>query len=166
MLHKLDRLESRIRAAMLDIDTRWKSVGRSDAAWTRAIKNAVGTVGENLGYSVCAAGSNYRANGEWLYDMTWLGVRGGVVVDIPLALESEWTPDEELMYDFQKLVVSRARHRVMVFWQRSNAAARRQLKGFERQVRRYRGTRVGDRYLFAFYVGDTQPIRFMGYVAS
>jgi len=166
MAANLDTIENGVQEAIRHVDARWKEIGKSDAVWTRELKNAIGAVGKRMGFTVCAAGSKYRANGEWLYDMTWLDIRGGVVLDVPLALESEWTPDRDLMFDFQKLLVSRARHRVMLFWQGSASAASRQIDQFLRQVARYRGTRRGDRYLFAYYIGGVRPIEFRLHVAK
>ena len=166
MTDDLDEVERRVREALVAVDAAWRDIPDSDAAWTRAIKHAVGGIGEQLGYLVCAAESRFADNGEWLYDLTWLKVDDSkrIVLDIPLALESEWTPDDELMFDFQKLVVSKAQHRVMLFWAESDASADQILTVFIDQVRRFHGSRVGDRYLFAFYVGNDRPLQFKPYV--
>src|SRR5881409_3332494 len=115
MTNERDEVERQLQAALEAVDAKWPAIGNSDAAWTRAIKEAVGEVGEQHGFLVCAAESRFADNGEWLYDLTWLKVedKKRVVVAIPLALESEWTPNDEMMFDFQKLVVSKAEHRVM-----------------------------------------------------
>ncbi len=68
------------------------------------------------------------------------------------------------MFDFQKLVVSKAQLRVMVFWAESKRTADQILTGFIDQIRRFRGSRSDDRYLFAYYVGDKQPLQFKSYV--
>ncbi len=87
---ELDQVEREVRDALLTRDREWQKMPDSDAAWTRAIKDAVGGVGESHGFLVCADESRFAENGEWLYDLTWLKVedKKRIVVDIPLALES------------------------------------------------------------------------------
>ncbi len=165
-IEELDQVERQVRDALVALDSKWPEMPGSDSAWTRAVKDAVGGVGEKHGFLVCAAESRFAENGEWLYDLTWLKVedKKRIVVDIPLALESEWTPDDEMMFDFQKLVVSKAQLRVMVFWAESDRAADQLLTGFIDQVRRFQGSRSGDRYLFVYYVGDDRPLQSKSHV--
>ena len=166
--YRLDSIERRVRRAILHVDARYRALGSSDAKWTRAIKNAVGRIGTQLGYQICAAGSRYKKNGEWLYDLSWVQLIRGDFVSLPLVLESEWRQDEERLYDFQKLVAARAAHRVMVFWASSSRAAEQQLQTFTRQIECFRETQAGDRYLFAWYTGssNTQVIEFHLYVVK
>src|SRR2546430_11816980 len=50
-----------------------------------------------------------------LFPYTTLFGSGGSLIGLPLVLESEWgTHDEAIDYDFQKLLVARAEHRVMI----------------------------------------------------
>jgi hypothetical protein len=52
----------------------------------------------------------------WLWDMTWVELSEGKLIDLPLALESEWLRTfDEILFDFEKLLVCRARLRVMIF---------------------------------------------------
>lgn len=150
----LDLIEQRIQQAVAAVDDRWEQVGDSDTAWTRALIDAIGTVGRESGYLVCAAGCKYADDGEWLYDMIRLKVERDMFLDISLALESDWNPDQELLFDFQKLLVSRARHRVMLFWQGTDAAAESRIEQFIDQVKRFESSSSGDRYLFGYYYGE------------
>ncbi len=84
---------------------------------------------------------------------------------VPVALECEWTPGNETLWDFQKLLVSRARHRVLVMWARTARAAARAMKDLTQQVSRFRQTRGGDRYMLACYVDDTNKFVFRVHVA-
>ena len=122
--------------------------------------------GRRRGYAVHTAAPGFRQLGEWLFDLTWLRVAGQQVSDIPLAAEIEWTPGNETLWDFQKPLVSRARHRVLVMWARTDRNATRVIDGLIRQVSRFRRTERGDRYLFACYLGDTDRFVFRVHVAS
>jgi len=74
-----------------------------------------GTSRGKHGYYVCAWEVSDADHGEWLYDLTWLQYsRGNTLRRVPLVLECEWHLGgvEE---DFQKLVLARAEHRVMLY---------------------------------------------------
>lgn len=57
----------------------------------------------------------------------WLKEAGLHVRDIPLAVECEWKSGNEALWDFQKLLVSRAKHRVLVVYARNAGLAERLL---------------------------------------
>ena len=73
---------------------------------------------------------------------------GLVLKSVPLVMECEWHRDyEELLDDFQKLLVVRADHRIFLCEQKPkhwNDCVRK----FIEQVRCYGGTVIGDRYVF------------------
>jgi hypothetical protein len=142
------------------------SASYSDAYCTRQLKRAIGAEGKKLGFAVHTAAHGFRKDGEWLYDITWLRVHNNHVIDIPLALECEWIPGNETHWDFQKLLVSRARHRVLVMWARSRTAAEQVVTELERQIRRFKQTAVGDRYMFACYLHDANSFLFKVHVAG
>jgi hypothetical protein len=65
---------------------------------------------------------------------------------VPLILESEWLASEEgIEYDFRKLLLGRAQHRVMIFQHRNVPFILDKLK---KQVQTFCRTESGDRYLF------------------
>ena len=165
MMPALDEIEQKIRAALNQLDEQWKSLGDADAAWTRAIKNSVGRIGESLGFEVYAMQCDFEENGEWLFDLTWLNENGEFVLEFPLALESEWRP-KGILDDFQKLLVSRAEHRVMVFWQRSADAYENCLDQLIGQIAAYHGTLRGDRYLFCCWIESLDKLRIRLHVAG
>ena len=73
-----------------------------------------------------------KRTGGWLYDLTWVTVKGNDFVDFPLVLESEWGLDN--MYldeDFRKLSVARAEHRIMIFQNKTKKRCRRQYRFYE-----------------------------------
>ena len=83
---------------------------------TRELLSAVAQLGARAGFVVDYPGED--GSTEWLYDQTWLNFdKSGRrrLLGIELALESEWDPDRfEVMKDFNKLLQSRAKIKVMV----------------------------------------------------
>ena len=84
---------------------------------------------------------------------------------MPLALESEWGDQEAVDRDFQKLVLARADHRVMIF-EAPGADIDRHFERFAEQIRTCRYTQSGDRYLFLAYDWDAGRFNFQVFVAS
>ncbi len=159
----VDKTERAVCKALTRFHKNWWRYPKTDGAWTRAVKNTVGTIGHQLGYRVYAASSKFERNGEWVFDLGWFKMRGEIIIDLPLALESEWSPDDA-MDDFQKLLVSRARHRVMVLWSRKRTSADRLITSLIRQVATYRGSQSGDRYLFCCWVDRPDQLFFRSHV--
>jgi predicted RNA-binding protein with PUA-like domain len=151
----LDSLEKKIVTALRTLDKRWRRRW-SDEKSTREVKNAVGSVATDLGLTVHATGRRFEDNSEWLYDLCCCTQdRDGLVLDIPLAMECEWSPPPSaLLRDFKKLLISRASHRVFLCWQHTKEDWRDSMGNCLRQVRLYRGTRNGDRYLFGCWLSD------------
>ena len=89
--------------------------------WTRVEFEALTKLGKALGYHVAHGKQQDKYYGEWLYDLIWYreafekqGLKSRLT-EFVLAAESEWSYDAaELMTDFQKLLVTNARHRLMV----------------------------------------------------
>jgi hypothetical protein len=124
---------------------KWKS----DKIWTQEIKTALGRVArDHYQFYVCASGCEGPNQGEWLYDMVWLQNDDPHVVAVPLVLESEWSVKlKDIMEDFQKLLLARAEHRVMIFQQETTQQVYQVVEKFEAQVSAFRGTQPRDRYL-------------------
>ena len=160
-----DAVEQEVITALRTLDNESESIGSDDPAWTRAVKDAIGKVGRNLGFKVYAAQSEFEENGEWVFDLSWLEEQGDLVVDIPLVLESEWNPPG-VLEDFQKLLVSRAAHRVLVCWQPTPHACDRCFDQLVSQIRRFRGTREDDRYLLCCWIEDPEELRIQVHVAG
>lgn len=133
------------------------------ASWgerTRVLKNAIGGVGARAGFTVYAKDCDYRDNGEWLFDMTWLSDRDGYMVDSFLILESEWLGGNELSNDFQKLLIGRADLRVFICSARNLEAARSIVDDRLREIRTFAKSAPQDRYLIAAYVEDQGAFTF------
>lgn len=133
MSDEFDEVERQSCRTLKLLDDKWRDIPDSSAAWTSAIKETLAALGKELGYLVHAGQSPRADDCEWLYDLTWLEMDDDqkVVVDIPVALGSEWKPGDEVLFDFRKLLVSKARHRVMVFWEASDESADALLRRLE-----------------------------------
>ena len=74
---------------------------KSDAKWTREIKNRLCKVGKKRKYWVYASRCDEADDGEWLYDLTWLDYQEDNLIDVKLALESEWGTRVRSMMTFR-----------------------------------------------------------------
>lgn len=136
----------------------------SEKRATRKIKDVVGGVGDKLRFAVHAASCRYDGIGEWLYDLCWCEQdEFGHVLDMPLALECEWQLKlTSILDDFQKLLVSQAGHRIFLCSQPTAEDWQDCVEHLTEQIRLYRGTRNGDRYLLGCWASDGW--KFMHYV--
>ena len=145
----LDPVEREIADAVMEIPSRarrehWKS----DRQWTTEIMAALGRLGRAKGYDVGTSSwslDDGHCRGEWLYDLTWVVMRDGVLADVPLVLECEWS--DKIDPDFQKLLLARAARRVMIFQQPSPAAVEEVLSRLHVQIGAFGRTQPADRYL-------------------
>jgi hypothetical protein len=92
------------------------------------------------------------AGAQWLFGLCWVDLHQGRMRGLPLAAEVEWNLNiGEIAEDFDKLLQSRAQHRLMVFEQRTGPDVAMVLKALKARIRAYRSRQPGDRYLFAGY---------------
>jgi hypothetical protein len=116
---------------------------------TLRVKNEIGSIG-NGKYSIYASACDFSRNGEWLFDMTWLVLdNDGFILDVPLILESEWLPSDEIGNDFQKLMVGRAGLRVMIFSVPGGQKATTEFENLRKAVGLFSAGQPSDRYLLA-----------------
>ncbi|MEP4380203.1 MAG: hypothetical protein ABJ215_06280 [Alphaproteobacteria bacterium] len=146
-------IESRIFKDLRTCALNYRHGAEGNPTWTTRIAHDICRHGEEAGYWAAALRFKpkyQRMNSirnEWLFDAVWLKYIGENLVSIPLAMECEWGTDSEIDDDFQKLIVSRASLRVMVFGDRNlknDTTAERlwlSAKLFEESA--------GDRYLLA-----------------
>jgi len=127
-----------------------------------------------LGYVVCASECKGADNGEWLFDLTWVAERklpngGTEFIDMPLVVESEWNEDfeEEILSDFDKLMVARAWLRVMIFQGPDSQTKMRCFDGLRERIQAFVGSQSGGRYLFACFNYDPAvfDVEFQQFVA-
>ncbi len=155
MEDNLDEIETRILEILRSlppdaIQGGWKG----DRIWTSELKRRIGALGKERGYHICANGwCAPDGQGEWLYDLTWLSIRGQSITDVPLVLESEWGIDlKNIDEDFGKLLLARAQHRVMIFQQKTLAEAEKVFDFLANQISAFSRSERGDRYLLAAFI--------------
>ena len=80
------------------------------------VDETLAKVGRQNGYLTAANQVDSDEGKEWLYDVVWYqSDQAGHMTDVPLVAESEWGGFGAVKEDFEKLLVSRSRYRVMVF---------------------------------------------------
>lgn len=153
---ELDDVEKNIRDALHQL--RGFAPGREGTA---RVKRALAELGMRMGWDPWPRPDHLGYG--WLYDLAWLRYSGDVLADVGLVLESEW--DSRAGYenirkvDFPKLLVARARHRVLVF-QGSTERIAVLCDELVRVISTSRLTGDGDKYLFCAWNTDTSAFEF------
>ncbi len=124
----------------------------SNEYWTKEIKTRLLKIGSDNGFSVAASGVKGVDYGEWLYDVFWYSNRSKLV-DIGLAAEIEWgiSFEEHIQPDFEKLLVARARQRLMIFQAMNENVAKHIFQDLIEIIDRFKLNQSGDRYLLIGY---------------
>jgi|ERR1051326_4034453 hypothetical protein len=125
--------------------------------WTRRIKEIVaGLAKQEKNEEIFAAHSHkmFSDHGEWLFDITWWSEsnEGSIyrLNNLPLVVECEWKDNiSDIQYDFEKLVIARADHRLMIFQGASTDFIKQSIKHLNSVIYGYKHTLKGDRYMFA-----------------
>jgi len=126
--------------------------------WTKNVKEVLAEIGRRHGCKVSASGIGNPDDSEWMLDMVWATEcgeedeegRGAYLEEIILGMECEWNQsEEELDWDFQKLLAVRTKYRVFVFGQANERAVISVFKRCREQMLNFKQSQVGDRYLFA-----------------
>lgn len=105
---------------------------KSSGPWTKEILTTLCKLGKKLDYKPWAAGrapnrvpDEYGNGCEKLYDASWWHVDDcGRLISVPMVAESEWGNLEKIEEDFQKLLLARAKVRVMVYYAKGIQRAR------------------------------------------
>jgi hypothetical protein len=144
-----DLLELEIQTALQSLCADPQAAAWSDGQWTRRLKAAVGHVARNRGYSWCSS----QTGGECLWDGAMQERDGaGNLVSVPLVLESEWMGRARIKEDFEKLLVSTAKHRVMLCAAVSCRGVERHFSRLQNYIAAFRSG-PDDRYLLAGWYG-------------
>ena len=105
-------------------------------------------------------------NTEWLYDLHWYedGAEPYTTLCLPLVMECEWNPRRKgdpkvpfsgIKYDFQKLLVSNAELRLMIFKVKKLSDLDELDSYFKSNIKNYKHLETGAKFLFvAFYDKD------------
>jgi hypothetical protein len=133
------------------------------------VRRVLAELGDKIGYGAYPSSDQPRHASEWVYDIAWLDQSNGTegyLLDLPLACESELGSQAEASDDFERLLLCRARHRLMVYAvdQRSQLPAWQ--SGFIRQISECKLTEFGDRYLLAGWVWSEQGFDLLLYVVG
>jgi hypothetical protein len=108
-----------------------------------------------------------RKGGEFLYDVIWLKQDNGYLKRVPLVAESEWSMAENASSnDFQKLLVARADHRLMVLSAKRGRPADEAIEPLIDEIERCELRERGDRYLFGCWLELDKKFDFLPYVVS
>lgn len=143
---------------------RGKDESLGDKEWTKDLISRIAARGKCLEYVVCAAGHESYGRAGWLYDLVWLKREDGTtsllqgngtpnpIIAVPLILESELNPRPNFQQDdFEKLMISRANCRVMVFQDSSKSRLTTTREKLMKLAESSPLTQPGDRYLFLGY---------------
>jgi hypothetical protein len=155
----VDEIRQKIREFLTDVPKEFET--RGNGAWTTEIKNEFVRLGHSKRYTVCA--NRCQADDhEWLYDLMWLEtetvagndlVRGAV-----LAMEIEWGGWEDILYDFEKLLVANTKYKVMIFQEYQEDNVKTVADKLIERIQRFTNPIPQERYLFIAY--DRQAHRF------
>ena len=137
--------------------------GVCNTVWTHAVKSELCQAGQALRYYVCTSGVTEANRGEWLFDqvwMTWTPNTPTQLQHVGLVVECEWdTNQDEIFYDFEKLLAARADVRLMIF-QAYDAPGVHRLFGLLRhKTQGFTQHQSGDYYMLAGY--DMQAGEFL-----
>ena len=147
----MDTVELAIQSALDAIPGRaMAEQWQGETPWSVAVKSAIVSVGREFGWLTAANGCETEEGKEWLYDVVWYQSDcAHHMTDVPLVAESEWGDENAIKEDFEKLLVSRSRYRVMVFQADSDEAVLRLFQKMRLWIAKFHRTTVGDRYLLA-----------------
>jgi hypothetical protein len=165
-MNQKDAVELDVEQALFPIPARAAAETWSRTQRTKAVKQALVDLAKKYGCKTAASQCKTEQESEWLYDVVWFqSDDSNDLIDVPLVVESEWLGENNLKDDFQKLLVARAKHRLMVFQGRSEKEVRMIFDSMRGWIRKYHGTAKEDRYLLAGWTGsDTNRFLFDLYV--
>ena len=131
---------------------------KSDGQWTVAIKKALIDIADKheLLANCSSIGGQYKKNHinyEWLYDIIlYTNKEDDILDEVYLVGESEWHYDRgELENDFSKLLLARAKVRLMVYQANDENIYHGLRNRFIRMIEESSSCLSGDVYLFAVY---------------
>ena len=152
----MDKTEAAIKFALERIPKKAEDeCWNGETPWTIGVKEAIVAVGRELGWLTASNGCDSDEGKEWLYDIVWYqSDRAGHMTDVPLVAESEWGGETAIKEDFEKLLVSRSKYRVMIFQGDSEDHIRSLIDKMSLWISKFHRTSDTDRYLFAGWAKD------------
>lgn len=129
----------------ISIQAIFSKLGHRENCRVAASKKEVGRGFEEIRQLV--AGDN-PDHSEWLYDILWWHeVPPDHMTEVPLVAESEWGNRNAFKFDFQKLPLAKAAHKIMIFQCDDSV-----ITWAKEQIKRFKDTQ-GERYLFCSWHG-------------
>lgn len=90
---------------------------------------------------------------EWLYDITICKQTNEYIDESFLVVESEWSIyDEDIWYDFQKLLLSNSHYKVMIFQQKTIEEQEKMFTDMTKQIKSYK--KCNGIFILACYTKD------------
>lgn len=163
----LDEIEIKMKHAVEEIlieakaGPRWSDCSYS--ARTSRIKDIVSEIGHGLSYSVCANSHDSSDDHEWRYDLMWFHTErdedtdDDLVTDSVLAMEIEWGSWENILYDFEKLLVANTKYKVMVF---ERDDVEKTVERLAQRVLKFKNPTLQERYVFIAYDRNSDDFQF------
>ena len=133
----------------------------SDKYWTLDIKDKLGQIGQNRGYTVCTAGHPDKYLREWLYDMIWYSPdASGHIIELNLIYESEWSMSlDDIWYDFEKLLVAKCYQKLM-FFQGTEKNINIYFEDMIKAIDGFKPSLSGERYFLIAYDLDNRKFQY------
>ena len=131
------------------------------SVWTKEVKQRLFDLGKLNGFSPFAT---VPGCSEWLFDVTWIKNEGEFIKDTVMLCESEWDLGKySIDYDFTKLLLPKAELKVMIFNQRTMSAGDGLIQSFKKQIKLYRKSTNGEKYLFSCWVWEDKKFHHVEY---
>ena len=166
MRHPFIPLEKKLIRTFESLNTEALAADLADGEWTKLLKRKLGSLASEQGYITSTSGVDGRFFGEWLFDLIWYADDSdGHLVELKLVLESEWRTWDAIWYDFEKLLVAKCEHKVMVF-QASDKHFATYIDGMTSAIDRFYPSVPNERYLFAGWNKTTSEFEFYLKVSS
>lgn len=144
-------VEQEVITSLTQLATNLPNVPTGHGNWTREVIGHLASLGHRIGFQPCAHQCDH---GEFLFDLVWLKRNGQTIEHVPLVVECEWGTDEYIVEDFEKLLVARADHRLMIFDGTNVRDPDKLIERLFQAIRTFAKTLPSDRYLFAFWTKD------------
>ena len=156
-----DLLERKICDALRGIICPRESAPANRATLNAKLRDVLADLGGKLGYGVYPSSQRPGHASEWVYDIIWLEQSNGIngfLQDVPLVCESELGSKGEASDDFQRLLLCRARHRLMVYAVNKPDDLPVRRDDFIKEITECKLSEFGDRYILAGWVWS-QPLQ-------
>lgn len=149
-----DRIEDEISKMLDNLASPPGVGGISSRQWTKRIKEGLSILGKQNGYRIAASHCSGADTVEWMYDLVWASVQDDPwqLREIPLAMQCEWsTHPDDIVWPFEKLLVVKSGHKLMVFQQAAENDVRHVMEQLRSMAKAFKTTFQGERYLLAGY---------------